>query len=126
MEVARASGIKAEVERIQPVEGTGDNFEKKGLDTKSGWLEYNKCSFGSKSNHRKIGRYKCSVDQTPCTIFSLKSHLDNFEAILAGFRKGYMGRKQRIEATIGRKVPENDGKRHAITPTVSDTRVLRE
>ncbi|KAF9604015.1 hypothetical protein IFM89_039437 [Coptis chinensis] len=33
---------------------------------------------------------------------SLKSHLDNFEAILRDSAKGYMGRKQRIEATIGR------------------------
>ncbi|KAF9610387.1 hypothetical protein IFM89_022298 [Coptis chinensis] len=45
---------------------------------------------------------------------------------LPGFRKGYMGRKQRIEATIGRKVPENDGKRHAITLTVSDAEVFCE
>ncbi|KAF9618825.1 hypothetical protein IFM89_002693 [Coptis chinensis] len=36
-----------------------------------------------------------------------------------------MGRKQRIEATIGRKVPENDGKRHALTLTVSDNKRRR-
>uniref|UniRef100_A0A7N0VI49 Plus3 domain-containing protein n=1 Tax=Kalanchoe fedtschenkoi TaxID=63787 RepID=A0A7N0VI49_KALFE len=57
--------------------------------------------------------------------------LHNFELniSLAGLQKyggpqgsaaGFMARKQKIEATIGRKVPENDGKRHALTLTVSD------
>lgn len=57
--------------------------------------------------------------------------LHNFELpiSLAGLQKfggsqgavaGYMARKQRIEATIGCKVPENDGRRHALTLTVSD------
>lgn len=57
--------------------------------------------------------------------------LHNFELpiTLAGLQKyggpqgavaAFMARKQKIEATIGRKVPENDGKRHALTLTVSD------
>ncbi|KAJ6797969.1 protein RTF1-like protein [Iris pallida] len=57
--------------------------------------------------------------------------LHNFELpiTLAGLKKfggpqgvqaGFMARKQRIEATIGRKVPDNDGRRHALTLTVSD------
>ncbi|MBA0627763.1 hypothetical protein Gotri_003329 [Gossypium trilobum] len=33
---------------------------------------------------------------------------------------GFMARKQRIEATVGCRVPENDGRRHALTLTVSD------
>ncbi|OMO65136.1 Plus-3 [Corchorus olitorius] len=33
---------------------------------------------------------------------------------------GFMARKQRIEATVGCHVPENDGRRHALTLTVSD------
>lgn len=33
---------------------------------------------------------------------------------------GFMARKQRIEATIGLRVPENDGRRHALTLTVGD------
>lgn len=33
---------------------------------------------------------------------------------------GFMARKQRIEATIGFRVPENDGRRHALTLTVGD------
>ena len=37
-----------------------------------------------------------------------------------GAQAGFMARKQRIEATIGCKVPENDGRRHALTLTVSD------
>ncbi|XP_028775521.1 protein RTF1 homolog [Neltuma alba] len=37
-----------------------------------------------------------------------------------GAQAGFMGRKQRIEATVGFRVPENDGRRHALTLTVSD------
>ncbi|KAL0442802.1 UNVERIFIED_CONTAM: protein RTF1 [Sesamum latifolium] len=37
-----------------------------------------------------------------------------------GAQAGFMARKQRIEATLGVKVPENDGRRHALTLTVSD------
>ncbi|XP_068324621.1 protein RTF1 homolog [Pyrus communis] len=37
-----------------------------------------------------------------------------------GAQKGFLARKQRIEATVGCQVPENDGRRHALTLTVSD------
>ncbi|KAB1199187.1 hypothetical protein CJ030_MR0G027047 [Morella rubra] len=37
-----------------------------------------------------------------------------------GAQAGFMARKQKIEATVGCKVPENDGRRHALTLTVSD------
>ncbi|XP_071705539.1 protein RTF1 homolog [Rutidosis leptorrhynchoides] len=37
-----------------------------------------------------------------------------------GVQAGFMARKQRIEATVGVKVPENDGRRHALTLSVSD------
>lgn len=37
-----------------------------------------------------------------------------------GVLAGFMARKQRVEATIGYRVPENDGRRHALTLTVSD------
>ncbi|KAF5473110.1 hypothetical protein F2P56_009750 [Juglans regia] len=37
-----------------------------------------------------------------------------------GAQAGFMARKQRVEATVGCKVPENDGGRHALTLTVSD------
>lgn len=37
-----------------------------------------------------------------------------------GLFDGYMARKQKIEATMGYKVPDNDGRRHALTLTVSD------
>ncbi|KAK9714715.1 hypothetical protein RND81_06G114300 [Saponaria officinalis] len=37
-----------------------------------------------------------------------------------GVLTGFMARKQRIEATIGYRVPENDGRRHALTLSVSD------
>lgn len=37
-----------------------------------------------------------------------------------GVQQGFLARKQRIEATIGYRVPDNDGRRHALTLTVSD------
>ncbi|PAN21224.1 hypothetical protein PAHAL_3G451100 [Panicum hallii] len=37
-----------------------------------------------------------------------------------GLFDGYMARKQKIEATMGYKVPDNDGRRHALTLSVSD------
>ncbi|XP_041996002.1 protein RTF1 homolog [Salvia splendens] len=37
-----------------------------------------------------------------------------------GAQAGYMARKQMIEATLGVSVPDNDGRRHALTLTVSD------
>lgn len=37
-----------------------------------------------------------------------------------GALTGFMSRKQRIEATVGCRVPENDGRRHILTLTVSD------
>lgn len=37
-----------------------------------------------------------------------------------GVQAGFMARKQRIEATVGCQVPVNDGRRHALTLTVSD------
>lgn len=37
-----------------------------------------------------------------------------------GAQAGFMARKQRMEATVGCRVPENDGRRHALTLTVSD------
>lgn len=37
-----------------------------------------------------------------------------------GVQSGFLARKQKIEATVGYKVPDNDGRRHALTLTVSD------
>jgi RNA polymerase-associated protein RTF1 len=37
-----------------------------------------------------------------------------------GLFEGYMARKQKIEATMGYKIPDNDGRRHALTLSVSD------
>lgn len=37
-----------------------------------------------------------------------------------GVQAGFMARKQRIEATIGCQVPDNDGRRHTLTLTVGD------
>ncbi|XP_061371976.1 protein RTF1 homolog isoform X2 [Gastrolobium bilobum] len=37
-----------------------------------------------------------------------------------GLKNGFLARKQKIEATVGCRVPENDGSRHALTLTISD------
>lgn len=37
-----------------------------------------------------------------------------------GLKNAFLARKQKIEATIGCQVPENDGSRHALTLTISD------
>ncbi|KAM1455849.1 hypothetical protein ACFXTO_005163 [Malus domestica] len=37
-----------------------------------------------------------------------------------GAQEGFVARKQRIEATVECRVPENDGQRHALTLSVSD------
>lgn len=37
-----------------------------------------------------------------------------------GAQAGFLARKQMIEATVGVQVPENDGRRHALTLTVGD------
>ncbi|KAI4301685.1 hypothetical protein L6164_034937 [Bauhinia variegata] len=37
-----------------------------------------------------------------------------------GVRNGFMARKQKLEATVGCRVPENDASRHALTLTISD------
>lgn len=67
----------------------------------------------------------------PVDLGTESNMLHNFELpiSLAGLQKfggaqgvfaGFMARKQKIEATIGYKVPENDGRRHALTLTVGD------
>ncbi|CDO99584.1 unnamed protein product [Coffea canephora] len=54
--------------------------------------------------------------------FKLEINLDPLENFggAKGAQAGFMARKQRIEATVGCRVPENDGRRHALTLTVSD------
>lgn len=53
--------------------------------------------------------------ELPISLVSLQK-FGGPQGVLAGF----MARKQRIEATIGYQVPENDGRRHGLTLTVSD------
>ncbi|XP_027111746.1 protein RTF1 homolog [Coffea arabica] len=54
--------------------------------------------------------------------FKLEINLDPLENFggAKGAQAGFMARKQRIEATVGCRVPENDGRRHVLTLTVSD------
>ncbi|KAK4273382.1 hypothetical protein QN277_021797 [Acacia crassicarpa] len=37
-----------------------------------------------------------------------------------GLKHGFLTRKQQVEATVGCQVPENDGRRHVLTLTISD------
>ncbi|KAF9623817.1 hypothetical protein IFM89_005402 [Coptis chinensis] len=75
---------------------------------------------------RKLVDTKAPVDQG-----TVSNSLHNFNlpislAVLKnfggpdGFHLGFMARKQRIEASIGCKVPENDGRMHSLTLTISD------
>ncbi|CAL0310409.1 unnamed protein product [Lupinus luteus] len=47
------------------------------------------------------------------------SALQNFGGA-QGVQAGFLANKQRIEATMGVRVPENDGKKHALTLSISD------
>jgi RNA polymerase-associated protein RTF1 len=74
------------------------------------------------------GAGKLVDTSAPVDMGTESNMLHNFElpvslAVLQKYgspQAGYMARKQRIEATIGCQVPENDGRRHALTLTVSD------
>ncbi|CAI9755149.1 unnamed protein product [Fraxinus pennsylvanica] len=61
------------------------------------------------------------LKQTYYIILNCPFHWPCFRslAVLKEPQAGFMARKQRMEATVGCKVPENDG-RHALTLTVSD------
>lgn len=72
------------------------------------------------------------VDTTAPVDLGIESNsMHNFDLpiSLAGLQKfggtqgvhlGFMARKQKIEATIGYRVPDNDGRRHVLTLSVSD------
>ncbi|KAK7284436.1 hypothetical protein RJT34_19182 [Clitoria ternatea] len=47
------------------------------------------------------------------------AELDNFGGP-QGLKNAFLARKQKIEATVGCRVPENDSSRHALTLTISD------
>ncbi|KAJ1417188.1 Plus3-like superfamily [Sesbania bispinosa] len=51
----------------------------------------------------------------PISLIELK----NFDGA-QGLEDAFLARKQKIEATVGCRVPENDGSRHALTLTISD------
>ncbi|KAF5187225.1 Rtf1-like protein [Thalictrum thalictroides] len=113
--VAKSSG---------PVEGNGAAGEA-GLTTTAAALE-------AAADAGKLIDTKAPVDQGT----ELNS-LHNFELAISlaalqkfggpqGSHVGYMARKQRIEAVIGCKVPENDGRRHPMTLTISDYKRRRD
>ncbi|MCL7036871.1 hypothetical protein MKW94_002364 [Papaver nudicaule] len=67
----------------------------------------------------------------PVDLGTESNSLHNFDLLISltelqkfggalGAQAGFMARKQRIEATVGKRVPENDGRRHSLTLTVSD------
>ncbi|KAI3907541.1 hypothetical protein MKW98_016185, partial [Papaver atlanticum] len=64
----------------------------------------------------------------PVDLGRESNSLHNFDLLISltelqkfgGAQAGFMARKQRIEATVGKCVPENDGRRHSLTLTVGD------
>ncbi|KAE7995634.1 hypothetical protein FH972_000409 [Carpinus fangiana] len=100
--------------------GVGDKVTSEfGLDATAAALE-------AAADAGKLVDTSAPVDQG-----TVSNILHNFELPISlaalhrfggpqGAQAGFMARKQRIEATVGCKVPENDGRRHALTLTVSD------
>ncbi|OVA19610.1 Plus-3 [Macleaya cordata] len=77
------------------------------------------------------GAGKLVDTNAPVDLGTESNSLHNFELLISlaelqkfggpqGAHLGFMARKQRIEATVGIRVPENDGRRHSLTLTVSD------
>ncbi|KAL5709406.1 hypothetical protein ACHQM5_020101 [Ranunculus cassubicifolius] len=101
-------------------EESGDGVEKSGDGTVAAALEAGKL-----------------VDtNAPVDLGTGLNLFHNFELLISvaelqrfggaqGAQLGFMARKQRIEATIGKRVLENDGRRHLLTLTVSDYKKRR-
>ncbi|XP_047318996.1 protein RTF1 homolog [Impatiens glandulifera] len=74
------------------------------------------------------GKLVDGAREGPVGEFMESSSAHNFDIVVSldgirkfgGVQEGLMARKQRIEATVGVKVPMDDGKKHPLTLSVSD------
>ncbi|KAI3943049.1 hypothetical protein MKW92_000059 [Papaver armeniacum] len=99
-----------------------------GDETAASVMRASCCSFGSGDGRMEGGGYKCTVDlgteSNSLHNFDLANLINELESLEEHkeLEAGFMARKQRIEATVGKCVPENDGRRHSLTLTVVITR----
>ncbi|CAK9152501.1 unnamed protein product [Ilex paraguariensis] len=105
--------------------GTNSNGAGTGVMTEAG-MEATAVALEAAAGAGKLVDTSAPVDQG-----TESNMLHNFELPISlaalqkfggpqGAQAGFMARKQRIEATVGCQVPENDGRRHALTLTVGD------
>ncbi|KAF8411173.1 hypothetical protein HHK36_003716 [Tetracentron sinense] len=129
--VSKAGGgdeaaVAANGDAAAALEGLGGSNEPKARATVEAGVVATVAALEAAADAGKLVDTSAPVDQG-----TESNSLHNFELpiSLAGLQKfgvaqgahlGIMARKQRIEATVGIQVPEYDGRRHALTLTVSD------
>ncbi|QCD98408.1 protein RTF1 homolog [Vigna unguiculata] len=99
--------------------------EETGVTTKVG-VEVTELALQAAANEGKLIDTNAPVDggteSNMLHDFDLPislSELKNFGGP-QGLKNGFLARKQKIEATVGCRVSDNDGSRHALTLTISD------
>lgn len=119
---ANAASTAAALASLQSLDSNGTG----AAVTRAGGVAATVAALEAAADAGKLVDTRAPVDRGTET-----NSLHNFEIpiSLAGLQKfggpqgafaGFMARKQKIEATVGCLVPENDGRRHALTLTVSD------
>ncbi|XP_020211187.1 protein RTF1 homolog [Cajanus cajan] len=99
--------------------------EEKGVTPKVG-VEVTKLALQAAANAGKLTDTNAPVDggteSNMLHDFDLPISLSELKSFGGpqGLKNGFLARKQKIEATVGCRVPENDGSRHALTLTISD------
>jgi RNA polymerase-associated protein RTF1 len=126
---AGKAGGEAEVDNAEAANGNGGNVMADKEDVKSAARVGTVVTASALVAAAEAGKL---VDtNAPLDLGTETNPLHNFElpislAVLQeyggpkGLFEGYMARKQKIEATMGYKIPDNDGRRHALTLSVSD------
>lgn len=103
----------------------GEDKEEEGVTTKVG-IQVTELALQAAADAGKLIDTNAPVDcgtesnmmhdfELPISLAELKSFGGSH-----GLKNGFLARKQKIEATVGCWVPENDGSRHALTLTISD------
>ncbi|KAK7259007.1 hypothetical protein RIF29_24601 [Crotalaria pallida] len=118
---------EAKVENVETVGevSKAEGGEEKHVTTKVG-AEATKVALQAAANAGKLIDTIAPVDQVtesntlhdfdlPISLVALQNYGGP-----QGLKNGFLARKQKIEATIGCQVPENDESRHALTLSISD------
>ncbi|CAL0308537.1 unnamed protein product [Lupinus luteus] len=105
--------------------GEASMGEEKQVTTKVS-IEATEVALQDSANEGKLGDTIAPADQITESHmlhdFELPISLDALKNFGGpqGLKNGFLARKQKIEATVGCQVSENDGSRHALTLTISD------